>query len=45
MTQKRVWFFAKATALLILGLVLVTGCASTDSGRSASSRSCPNCSR
>lgn len=45
MNRNRVWFFGKGLALLMLGLLLVTGCASTGSGHSAGRGSCPSCNR
>jgi hypothetical protein len=43
MKRTRVWFSAKGLALLMLGLLLVTGCASSRSNRSTGSGSCPSC--
>jgi len=45
MKRIRAWFCANGLALLMLGLLLATGCASDRSSRSTGSHSCPSCNR
>ena len=45
MNRNRMWICAQGLTLVMIGLLLATGCASTDSSRSTGSHSCPSCNR